>query len=165
MTDLERIKELKEWVSQLDLECDIIEKSEANPLDVLLAYLGDSKADERFLQFIFLPIHADDASFTKLLQLYSVLDVKASDDTFGELLVIINEINNMTMLGNFGVNANQEIFYRHVYAMPSIIDSEVSFQEMTSLTIVTIKMFEKLINDLASKTINIEAALDQLANL
>ncbi len=165
MTDLERIKELKEWVSQLEIECEVLEKSQSIPLDMLLADLGDDKADDNFLQFIFLPLDEEDVSFTKLLQLYSVLEHKANDENLGELLVIINEINNMTMLGGFGINSNQEVFFRHVYAMPSIIDSEISFQEMVSLSIVTIKMFEDLLNDLASETINIEEALDQLANM
>ncbi|MCH2233055.1 MAG: hypothetical protein MK078_02295 [Crocinitomicaceae bacterium] len=163
MTDQERLEELRTWLGAIDVNSEVLEKSEAIPLDVLLADLSDDADNERMLQFAFLPISSEDLSFTKLLQAYMVLNHRATDENLGEILYLIKEANSKSILGHFGIGPDNEIYYRYVHSMSTVLNDEVGFQEMFSMIFVSIKMFESLLNDLASGKVDLEASLDQLA--
>lgn len=163
MTDLERLEEIKGWIEPLNLHCDIIEKSEAIPLDVLLIYLGDEQDEDRMLQLAFMPISTEDISFTKLLQFYLVIGNQVNDQYMGDVLVSMNHVNTRTVLGYYGINEANQAFYRYVHAMSSILDSEVSFQEMLTLILVNIEMHGELLRKISIGELSVEDALDHLA--
>jgi hypothetical protein len=115
---LAQLGQLKEILDEAELATNLLEKSEAIPLHVLMAsFQEDSKGRDRFLHFSFLPLNDDDIVAIQLLQIYSTLPFHLKEGAREGVAALLLEVNTRLPIGHFGVNEEGELHYRYVYSL------------------------------------------------
>jgi hypothetical protein len=115
---LAQLGQLKEILDEAELATNLLEKSEAIPLHVLMAgFQEDSKGRDRFLHFSFLPLNDDDIVAIQLLQIYSTLPFHLKEGAREGVAALLLEVNTRLPVGHFGVNEEGELHYRYVYSL------------------------------------------------
>ncbi|MGG1513890.1 YbjN domain-containing protein [Paenibacillus oryzisoli] len=143
---------LQEILEETGLVTNLLEKSEAIPLHVLMAgFQEDAKGRERFLHFSFLPLNDEEITSVQLLQIYSTLPFHLGEGLRGEVGEVLLEINTRLPVGHFGINEQGELHYRYVYSIPasSTFESE-QVLEILSLFVYMCDMFVEYIDKVAS---------------
>ncbi|OCT11284.1 hypothetical protein A8709_06305 [Paenibacillus pectinilyticus] len=157
---LAQLGQLKEILDEAELATNLLEKSEAIPLHVLMAgFQEDSKGRDRFLHFSFLPLNDEEIVAIQLLQIYSTLPFHLHEGTREGLASLLLEVNTRLPIGHFGINEEGEIHYRYVYS----ISASRTFESDEVLEILTLfvymcDMFAEYIEQVASG----ETAADQV---
>ncbi|MDF2668127.1 MAG: hypothetical protein K0R67_433 [Paenibacillus sp.] len=143
---------LKEILDETGLATNLLEKSEAIPLHVLMAgFQEDKKGRERFLHFSFLPLNDDEIGAIQLLQIYSTLPFHLQDGSRDAVASVLLEINTRLPIGHFGINEQNELHYRYVYSISAsrTFESE-EVLEILSLFVYMCDMFAEHVELVAS---------------
>lgn len=155
---------LKQILDEADLATNLLEKSEAIPLHVLMAgFQEDKKGRERFLHFSFLPLNDDDIVAIQLLQIYSTLPFHLQEGTRDGVAAVLLEINTRLPIGHFGINEQDELHYRYVYSISaaSTFESE-EVLEILSLFVYMCDMFAEHVELVASGEASAEQVVQSL---
>ncbi|MEC0230490.1 YbjN domain-containing protein [Paenibacillus alba] len=155
---------LKDILDETGLATNLLEKSEAIPLHVLMAgFQEDKKGRERFLHFSFLPLNDEEIGAIQLLQIYSTLPFHLKEGRRGEVASVLLEINTRLPIGHFGINEQNELHYRYVYSIPatSTFESE-EVLEILSLFVYMCDMFAEHVELVASGEAGAEQVIQAL---
>lgn len=155
---------LKEILDETGLATNLLEKSEAIPLHVLMAgFQEDKKERERFLHFSFLPLNDEEIAAIQLLQIYSTLPFHLEESKRDEVAALLLEINTRLPIGHFGINEHNELHYRYVYSISAArsFDSE-EVLEILSLFVYMCDMFADHVELVASGEANAEQVVQAL---
>ncbi|NQX70026.1 YbjN domain-containing protein [Paenibacillus alba] len=155
---------LKDILDETGLATNLLEKSEAIPLHVLMAgFQEDKKGRERFLHFSFLPLNDEEIGAIQLLQIYSTLPFHLQEGRRGEVASVLLEINTRLPIGHFGINEQNELHYRYVYSIPatSTFESE-EVLEILSLFVYMCDMFAEHVELVASGEAGAEQVIQAL---
>ncbi|UKS25230.1 YbjN domain-containing protein [Paenibacillus sp. HWE-109] len=155
---------LKDILDETGLATNLLEKSEAIPLHVLMAgFQEDKKGRERFLHFSFLPLNDEEIGAIQLLQIYSTLPFHLQEGKRGEVASVLLEINTRLPIGHFGINEQNELHYRYVYSIPatSTFESE-EVLEILSLFVYMCDMFAEHVELVASGEADAEQVIQTL---
>ncbi|KRF43936.1 YbjN domain-containing protein [Paenibacillus sp. Soil787] len=155
---------LKEILDETGLATNLLEKSEAIPLHVLMAgFQEDKKGRERFLHFSFLPLNDDDIVAIQLLQIYSTLPFHLQEGSRDAVASVLLEINTRLPIGHFGINEQNELHYRYVYSISAsrTFESE-GVLEILSLFVYMCDMFAEHVELVASGEASAEQVVQSL---
>ncbi|WNR44017.1 YbjN domain-containing protein [Paenibacillus roseipurpureus] len=161
---LAQLGQLKEILDEAELATNLLEKSEAIPLHVLMAaFQEDQKGRDRFLHFSFLPLNDEDITAIQLLQIYSTLPFHLGTGARAEVSSLLLEINTRLPIGHFGINEDGEIHYRYVYTL----SASRSFESDETLEIITLfvymcDMFAPYIEQVAAGELQAEQVIQAL---
>lgn len=155
---------LKQILDEADLATNLLEKSEAIPLHVLMAgFQEDKKGRERFLHFSFLPLNDDDIVAIQLLQIYSTLPFHLQEGTRDGVAAVLLEINTRLPIGHFGINEQDELHYRYVYSISAASTFESDeVLEILSLFVYMCDMFAEHVELVASGEASAEQVVQSL---
>lgn len=161
---LAQLGQLKEILDEAELATNLLEKSEAIPLHVLMAgFQEDSQGRDRFLHFSFLPLNDEDIVAIQLLQIYSTLPLHLQADAREGVAALLLEINTRLPIGHFGVNEEGEIHYRYVYSLSASRTFESDeVLEILTLFVYMCDMFANHIEQVASGEAKAEQVIQAL---
>jgi hypothetical protein len=78
----------------------------------------DEQGRDRFVHFSFLPLDDEaDIQTVELLQIYHTFPFKLADGRRAAIAELLLEANTRLPIGHFGLNENEELHYRYVYAL------------------------------------------------
>ncbi|MBD0379440.1 YbjN domain-containing protein [Paenibacillus sedimenti] len=149
---MEQLKLLKDILDETGLPTNLLEKSEAIPLHVLMAgFQEDKKGRDRFLHFSFLPLDEEETAAIHLLQIYSTLPFHLKEERRDAAAAVLLEINTRLPIGHFGINEQNELHYRYVYSVSAanLFDSE-EILDILSLFVYMCDMFAEPVELVAS---------------
>ncbi|UJF34110.1 YbjN domain-containing protein [Paenibacillus hexagrammi] len=151
---------LKDILEEAGLATNLLEKSEAIPIHVLMAgFQEDKKGRDRFLHLSFLPLDEEDIQAIQLLQVYSTLPFHLKEGHREAVSSVMLEVNTRLPIGHFGVNEQNELHYRYVYSISAangLVADEIL--EILSMFIYMCDMFADPVELAASG----EASADQV---
>lgn len=166
--EMEEFLRLKEFVNGLDLHGEIIQPSTQYPITTLAIMVpDDNKKITQQLYCNFIPLPPDNAEFTKLLHIYSEIELPKLEASELSLLRTINLVNEMTSVGSFlykqgTENSKAKIQYR--YTLAASLDEpldEGTFCEVMFLTIDNVAMMQNLIVEIMHGG-TLEAVLEEM---
>jgi len=155
---------LQEILDESGLATNLLEKSEAIPLHVLIAgFQADKKGRDRFLHFSFLPLNDEEVEAIQLLQMYSTFPFQLQAGRRQELAALFLEVNTRLPIGHFGINDQDELHYRYVYS----ISAAKSFErdevlETLSFFIYMCDMFADAVEAVAGGEASAEQVIQSL---
>jgi hypothetical protein len=155
---------LKDILDETGLATNLLEKSEAIPLHVLMTgFQEDKKGRERFLHFSFLPLNDDEIGAIQLLQIYSTLPFHLQEGSRDAVASVLLEINTRLPIGHFGINEQNELHYRYVYSISasSTFESE-EVLEILSLFVYMCDMFAEHVELVSSGEASAEQVVQSL---
>ncbi|MEW9700851.1 YbjN domain-containing protein [Paenibacillus sp. SI8] len=155
---------LKEILDEAGLATNLLEKSEAIPIHVLMAgFQEDKKGRDRFLHFSFLPLDEEEAGAIQLLQIYSTLPFHLKDEQRAAVAHILLEINTRLPIGHFGINEQNELHYRYVYSLSTArsFDSE-EILDILSMFVYMCDMFAEPVELVASGESGVAEVIEAL---
>lgn len=155
---------LKDILEEAGLPANLLEKSEAIPIHVLMAgFQQDMKGRDRFLHFSFLPLNEEDIQAIQLLQIYSTLPFRLKEGRRDAVAALLLEVNTRLPIGHFGINEQDELHYRYVYNLSASKTFETDeILEIVSLFIYMCDMFADSIEQVASGEADAEQAAQAL---
>lgn len=112
---LKKLQEFKTIIEQFDYTCNIIEKGELTPVDMLLVSLED---DSQAFAISILPLSEDlDGSF--FVQFYYEYPFEISPNDYSQIGSNIITVNRQLPLGHFNYTiSNQQVYFKYVFALP-----------------------------------------------
>lgn len=163
---LAELGKIKDYLSELDFDMHILEKSPDIPVSLLLCIIPkDYKNRERSINFVFFPVSEDDLKSISLLQIYSVLpgiNTTKNIDKIKDLFIFINQ---RTSIGSFSLNENNEIAYRYILVLNKFKLFEKDFiQEVTTLYNFMLDLFSHHIEAVAYGSKTLENVIKEIEN-
>ena len=152
---------LKGILDEAGLATNLLEKSEAIPIHVLMAgFQEDKKGRDRFLHFSFLPLDEKETAAVHLLQIYSTLPFSLKEEHRDAVAAVILEVNTRLPIGHFGMNEQNELYYRYAYSVSAsrLFDSE-EILDILSLFVYMCDMFAEPVERAASGEVDAAQAL------
>ncbi|TXK75902.1 YbjN domain-containing protein [Paenibacillus sp. N3.4] len=156
---------LKEILDETGLATNLLEKSDAIPLHVLIAgFQEDKKGRERFLHFSFLPLNDDEIGAIQLLQIYSTLPFHLQEGSRDATAAVLLAVNTRLPIGHFGINEQNELHYRYVYSISAARSFESEeVLETLSLFVYMCDMFAEHVELVASGEAGAEQVIQALS--
>jgi len=155
---------LKRDLEQAGYPATIVEKSEAIPLNVLLAAIEkDHKNRDRFINFSFVPLDEDDLSYIQLLQIYTTIPCDIRPELADDVGKLLLAINCRLAIGHFSVKEDGEMYYRYVHSASyaeKLRRDEI--MEILALFLFMLNTFAKRIDEVASGDVSLSDALAEL---
>ncbi|NEW06906.1 YbjN domain-containing protein [Paenibacillus sp. SYP-B3998] len=155
---------LKDILDEAGLATNLLEKSEAIPIHVLMAgFQEDKKGRNRFLHFSFLPLDEEDIGAIQLLQIYSTLPFHLKEGQRDKAAAVLLAVNTRLPIGHFGINEQNELHYRYVYSLSvaKSFDSE-EILEILSMFVYMCDMFAEPVELVASGEAEVAEVLQTL---
>lgn len=151
--------------SEIDLDCQILTRSEAIPIDTLVVNLeADRKDRPRIASIIFIPLEDSDIETLKLLQFYCESPIQVTHETTRRVVAeLLSAINLKAPLGTFCLNSQHQVVFKYVNALGKFraIESE-EFLETLLLWMFTLDSMSVLIESVASEEMSLELAIQTL---
>jgi hypothetical protein len=155
---------LKDILDEAGLATNLLERSEAIPIHVLMAgFQEDKKGRDRFLHFSFLPLDEEEAGVVQLLQIYSTLPFNLKEEHRDAVAAVLLEVNTRLPIGHFGINEQNELHYRYVYSLSAArsFDNEETL-EILSMFVYMCDMFAEPVELAASGEADVAEVLQSL---
>jgi hypothetical protein len=110
---------LEQILKEAEVPTTLLERSEELPLNVLMAGITkDERGRDRFVHFSFLPLDDEtDIQAVELLQIYHTFPFRLAGGRRAAVAELLLEANTRLPIGHFGLNENEELHYRYVYAL------------------------------------------------
>lgn len=124
---------LQRILDDAELATTMLEKSDLLPIHILMAgFSQDKEGRDRFLHFSFLPLSDDELEAVQLLQIYFTFPFAMKPECKQDVAMLLLELNTRLPIGHIGINDQDEIHYRYIYAL----SAGETFKEEETLDIV-----------------------------
>lgn len=132
---------LKLILAAQNVETTLLKASETNSLPTLIIPVEiEYTSQDSHYSATFIPMDPDFVESNSLLQFYYIHDLKIRDGKELDVRRFIADLNLIVPLGSFGLNSDNEIYFRYV----SIQDQFEVLKEDTAIE--TVMLFESSIN-------------------
>jgi len=103
---------IHQYMTNLGFEAFLAEPNEDLPISILGVELEkDEQERPRTLIFSFIP--EEELENIDLLQLYTVLPISVKEEVGADLGMFLVHVNNLCPIGHFGINTENEIYFRY----------------------------------------------------
>lgn len=156
--ELVELEQFKFYTNKMGLSASVFPVSDKNPVNVLIISLDNNIN----LNIMFIPIHYDQFTQISLMQLYAILQEKINVPN-SNLFLLLNAINEKNPLGQFFIDDQGELAYKHVFTkVKTEFLSEIYFIELLSIIIPSITSHTIILREFILGKITIDSAIISL---
>ncbi len=154
--DQQVLYQIKEFLETISVDSTVIESSAQLPINILLAVTPELVT----VNIMYVPLPEDHFTEIRLLQHYTLVVEKVIEERKTDLFRLLNEMNNQSPLGSFGVNDKGELGFKYIYPVSRFdMLKEDPFLETFSLYLNCLMGFRKTIINVNNGTLPVEDAL------
>lgn len=145
---------IKQFLQEIGLTAELHEPSPQLPLSALVVPLAkDDQGRDRYISFSYVPFAENEVQHVRLLQMYTIIPVTWNEGTKEQLLQLFPLINGSLAIGHFGLNGEQEVYYRYVYTAPGGgVLSKEEILGVIDLFVMGLDAFSPMLEGIASGT-------------
>jgi hypothetical protein len=152
---------LKDILADLGYDSRVLEPSEGVPIPLLIMALPlDQKGNERYLNFLFVPVEDEELQSLEMLQLHTVIPCQLEESQRVDTQRLVSTLNSKIGLGCIGLDNEDNVYYRYVYpkAKYELFDDSL-VSETVSLFIYMLERFSDLLTSVAMGQQDLDTAL------
>ena len=159
---------LQDAIGEMGHSSRVAPRSSALPYHTLIVDLDpDAKGRPRQLAMNYYPI--DDAEFSDslFLQYFITFPFALDPSSVTSLAIVLTLVNTKVVLGHFGIDDEQkQLHFRYVQVLPS--DEVMAVEKVANaftLVSYTPRLFQDLLEDVATGSVKLEAAITQVRGI
>ncbi len=159
LKDQQVLYEIKDYLENISVAGSVLESSKDLEFNILMAVT----ADQISINVMFVPAPEDQFEEIRLLQFHSLLTANVSSANKGDILALLNELNNLNPFGSFSINETGEISYRYIFPVTRFdIPKETTIQEIFTLYHNALTKFKRTILEVNDGRLSVKEALIQV---
>ncbi len=152
------------YLDNLGFDSELIERSEAMPMPILVSSIGgDGAGRPRLINFLFVPIDEEHLDILQLLQIHTIFPFDVQPEYQPQTEKLLGIINQKLGMGCVGIDEQNDLFYKYLFAKARFQPlDEALIIETVQLFIFLLERFSSLIEKVATGEIGLTAALATL---
>jgi len=160
---LASLQRLQQVLKEMGYESRILEKTDFIPIHSLLCGIEqDYKNRNRYVHFSYIPM-PEDWDDNMLLQFYITLPLEIKIENVDTLKALLIEMNNHTAIGQFGINNDGAVCFRHVQVSTKAEPlTEAVFQSTLEIFVFMVDGYEDTIEAVATGQQDLSSAIKSL---
>jgi hypothetical protein len=156
--ELAELEQFKFYANKIGLQSSVFPTTKTNPVNMLIIGLDNTIN----LNILFVPVPFDQFSQISLLQVYALLQEKINDAD-PKLYLLLNHINEKNPLGQFFINDEGELTYKHIFAkVKTEFLSEDFFVELLAIIVPCVTTHAQILKEYIGGNIIFDEALNSL---
>jgi hypothetical protein len=159
LKDQQVLYEIKDYLEKLSVAGTVLESSKEIEFNILLVIAADQAA----INIMYVPAPEDQFEEIRLLQFHSMITANIAADMRSSIFNLLNELNNLTPLGSFSINAEDQLSYKYIFPVSRFdIPKESTIREMFTLYHSALTRFKPILLGLNEGKLTTMDAISQI---